>query len=199
MQTLTFDISVFSSLDGEDVNNLILETELKEAGLSVLVVSFPEANKVDIHLDDEIPDNKKTDVQAICAAHKGGSFSPENQGVFNGSASASGEERAVAATLSTGPMREGDYMFIWYAELSLENGTGSSVALGRLKQSSGIPVIIASHSTGGATPSNMGGVLPVSFKNGEEFSFSLTIEVAPQSAGQAVARIENAQLFIRKA
>ena len=212
MHTFTVDISDFSSLNGEQVNNLILERELLDVGFHVQAVSFPLPESVEIHLASQPSAEDEVNILQVCASHKGGGFSPENQGAFDGSAVATGAAKAEAVFLSTGPMLEGSYMLIWYAEISLEHSDGplqapssEVIALGHLAQGADGSAIVASHSTNSSSPSNMGGVLPLSFKNGEESNFSLTIEASAQpgmggeTVASHVAKITNAQLFIRKA
>jgi hypothetical protein len=115
------------------VNVFILKQELEDAGVSSNVLDVIEiGTDVQIRLEGNAPDGDDAILDAVVAAHEGGSFSSDFQKQeenLQQDTAADNTEVAVC-TLESGVLRAGQYTIEWYGEHRLSDNTaGGSTKL----------------------------------------------------------------------
>ena len=109
--------SEFSSITG-DINNLILQRELNDAGLSDFSLFFNDGY-VNFSSLSEINDSIRSLIDDVCSNHVGGDFSNQSQSSLGSLTSSTSSTFEQAIELDCGLMIGDRYILNWYGEAKI--------------------------------------------------------------------------------
>jgi hypothetical protein len=183
-----------------EVNNLILQRELSDVGLSDISLFFNDGYVQFSSLLD-IDSSKESLIDSICSAHVGGEFSEQSQSALGTLVSSTSPLYEDALDLDCGLMIGGKYLLNWYGEAKINLEGDNSVSLVRLLQiKNGITTLIAESCGISEFPMKVGGVLIINLANGDNVQFKMQIsrgEKTGTSATTSIASIDRTKLFIK--
>ena len=108
------------------INVFILKQEIEDAGISSTVISVVEiGTDIKIRLEGNAPSSEDSILDAVVAAHTGGTFAPDFQRSEQNPQqdTAADNNEVTMVTLNSGPLRAGQYIVEWYGEHKLSNNT----------------------------------------------------------------------------
>jgi len=183
------------------INADILAQEIDDDGAITAVpdsVTYADG-LVGIAFTELLDATQKAALDALVAAHVGGAFASVPITAFaNAESSDDSGSEVSKASISTGKLPAGTYLFSWYMEIAATTVDASPVAAGRLNVAidGGASAEQASDVTGEGDYQSFSGSLPRAVLDGQSFDLDLTFQRIG-SAGNA-ARARRARLAVTK-
>jgi len=199
----TYEVSnsAFVSVLGS-INNLILQREITDSGLSDISLFFNDDGYVQFSSLLEFDVAKQSLINSICSNHQGGDFSETSQNATGSLVTANSTTNQEALELDCGLMIGGTYLLKWYGEAKVSFEGDNSVSLVRLLQTiNGNTSIIAESCGISEFPMKVGGELIIDLKDGDHVEFNIEVSRGEKTLGPSpttsLAEIDRTKLFIK--